>query len=425
MISIINNTGGGIVRKTSSVPDVSEAVSAIIADVRANGDMALRNYSIKFDGADLESFEVTPEEIAAALEEAGEDFVAAITRARDNIADFHRNQKRSGFIVTKNGGIVTGQRILPLERVGLYVPGGTASYPSTVLMDCLPAKIAGVEEVIMVSPPSKDGRIDPAVLAAASIAGVDRIFKIGGAQAVAALAYGTESVPRVDKIVGPGNVYVAEAKRQVYGIVDIDMIAGPSEILIVADSGCRPEVVAADMLSQAEHDKMASAVLITDSEDLAEAVSAELEKQIPLLPRAEIARVSIDNNGQIIIVSDINEAIDIANEFAPEHLEICVDSPMDYLPQVKNAGAVFLGRNTPEALGDYYAGPNHTLPTSGTARFSGPLSVDDFEKRSSFIYYTADALEQAKDDIALLAHREGLDAHARSVTIRFDEKDGE
>ena len=329
---------------------------------------------------------------------------------------------RSSFIISEKNGVVMGQKILPIERVGLYVPGGTAAYPSTVLMDGIPAKLAGCSKLVVVTPPGQDGRVNPAILAAAKIAGIDRIFKIGGAQAIAALAYGTESVPAVDKIVGPGNAFVAEAKRQVFGKVAIDMIAGPSEILIVADGTCEPAVVAADMLSQAEHDKLASAVLVTDDGALAAAVSEELEKQIKTLPRYEIARESIDRNGKIIITETIAEAIEIANGIAPEHLELCVDNPFDYLDAIRNAGSIFMGKNCPEALGDYLAGPNHTLPTSGTARFSSPLSVDDFVKKSQYTYFTREALAAVAEDVAYFAEKEGLSAHARSAVSRFPKK---
>ena len=324
-------------------------------------------------------------------------------------------------MITQENGVVMGQKITPIERVGLYVPGGTAAYPSTVLMDSIPAKIAGCSEIVMVTPPGKTGKIHPAILAAAKIAGVTRIFKVGGAQAVAALAYGTESIPKVDKIVGPGNAFVAEAKKQVFGVVSIDMIAGPSEILVIADGKSDPAHVAADLLSQAEHDRLASAVLVTDSMALAKAVRAELEKQIPLLPRAEIARASIDNNGKIIVASDLKQVIEVSNEIAPEHLELMVDNPFDYLDGIRNAGSIFMGRNCPEALGDYMAGPNHTLPTSGTARFSSPLGVDDFVKKSQFTYYTRSALEAIGGKVAAFARQEGLEAHARSVTSRIGE----
>ena len=399
---------------------VSETVTEILARVRQEGDKALRFYCEKFDGGAPERLEVSPEERAAALEAVDPALLAILREAAENIADFHRHQVLEGFTISEKEGIIIGQKVLPLKRVGLYVPGGTASYPSMVLMDCIPAKIAGVEEIVMVTP-AKNGVINPVILAAAEIAGVGRIFRVGGAQAVAALAYGTETIPRVDKIVGPGNRFVAQAKRQVYGQVDIDMIAGPSEVLVVADGRSDPRFVAADMLAQAEHDKMASAVLVTESADLAEAVAAELERQIPLLPRAEIARASIENNGKIILVGSVEEALAMANRIAPEHLELCVDEPMAYLKDVRNAGSVFLGRNSPEALGDYFAGPNHTLPTSGTARFASPLSVYDFVKRTSYIQYSADALRAVSDKIARFAAEEGLDAHGRSVTIRFEE----
>ncbi len=402
--------------------NVESVVSEIIANVRKNGDKALYEYSQKFDKVDLKSLEVSNEEIDEAFQLADKAFVEVIKEAADNIRDFHKRQVKNSFIISEKDGVVTGQKVTPIERVGLYVPGGTAAYPSTVLMDSIPAKIAGCSQIVMVTPPSKDGKVNPNILTAAKIAGVDRIFKVGGAQAVAALAYGTESVPEVDKIVGPGNAFVAEAKKQVFGKVAIDMIAGPSEILIVADNTCNPKHVAADLLSQAEHDKMASAVLVTDSADFANKVSYELERQIPQLPRAEIARASIDNNGKIIIAeNNLMLAIDIANEIAPEHLEICVDNPFDYLDKIKHAGSIFMGKNCPEALGDYFAGPNHTLPTSGTAKFSSPLSVDDFVKKSQFTYYTKEALGKVADKVAMFAEKEGLHAHAKSATVRFED----
>lgn len=402
--------------------NVEGIVTDIIANVRANGDKALYEYSKKFDKVDLQSLEVSSEEIDEAFDLADKDFIEVIKEAAENIREFHKRQVKNSFIISEKDGIVTGQKVTPIERVGLYVPGGTAAYPSTVLMDSIPAKIAGCSQIVMVTPPSKDGKVNPNILTAAKIAGVDRIFKVGGAQAVAALAYGTESIPEVDKIVGPGNAFVAEAKKQVFGKVAIDMIAGPSEILVVADSTCNPKYVAADLLSQAEHDKMASAVLVTDSVDFANKVSSELEAQIPLLPRAEIARASIDNNGKIIIAeNNLMLAIDIANEIAPEHLEICVDNPFDYLDKIKHAGSIFMGKYCPEALGDYFAGPNHTLPTSGTAKFSSPLSVDDFVKKSQFTYYTKDALGKVYDKVAMFANKEGLHAHAKSATIRFED----
>ena len=401
---------------------VADVVTEIIQNVITNGDKALFEYSKRFDRADLTALEVTADEIDEAIASVSPEFIEIIREAADNIRAFHEKQVRNSFILNEKDGVVTGQKIIPIEKVGLYVPGGTAAYPSTVLMDSIPAKIAGCNEIVMVTPPSSDGKVNPVILAAAKIAGVDRIFKVGGAQAVAALAYGTESVPKVDKIVGPGNAYVAEAKKQVFGKVSIDMIAGPSEILVVADSTSNPKFVAADLLSQAEHDKMASAVLVTDSEELAKKVSDELEQQIPLLPRKEIARASIDNNGKIIVAKDnLSLAIDIANEIAPEHLELCVDNPFDYLDKIKHAGSVFMGKYCPEALGDYFAGPNHTLPTSGTARFSSPLSVDDFVKKTQFIYYSKDALSGVADKVAYFAEKEGLSAHAKSATIRFED----
>lgn len=403
---------------------VEDIVSGIIENVKKNGDSALFEYCERFDKAKLSSLEVTEEEIDEAFSAVDKEFIEIIKEAAENIRAFHSRQKRNSFIINEKNGVVTGQKVMPIEKVGLYVPGGTAAYPSTVLMDSVPAKIAGCSEIVMVTPPTKDGKVNPVILAAAKIAGVDRIFKVGGAQAVAALAYGTQSVPKVDKIVGPGNAFVAEAKKQVFGKVSIDMIAGPSEILVVADSKSNAAHVAADLLSQAEHDKMASAVLVTDSYAFAEAVSRELERQIPLLPRAEIARASVDNNGKIIVAEgNLMLAIDIANEIAPEHLELCVDNPFDYLDRVKHAGSIFMGRNCPEALGDYFAGPNHTLPTSGTARFSSPLGVEDFVKTSQFTYYTRDALAEVAGKVAYFAEKEGLSAHARSALIRTE--DGE
>ena len=401
--------------------NVDAIVDEIIADVRANGDEALRRYAEKFDRAKLDALEASAEEIDAAYARMDEAFLKTLTLARDNIREFHRHQLHENFVITGKNGTVMGQRYQPIEKVGLYVPGGTASYPSTVLMDAIPAKLAGVKELVMVTPPAPDGSIPDAILAAAKMAGVDRIFKLGGAQAVAALAYGTESVPRVDKIVGPGNVFVATAKRKVFGQVAIDMIAGPSEILVLADDGCNARCVAADMLSQAEHDRLATAVLVTTSQRLADEVAVELERQIPLLPRADIARESIDTNGKIILCEDLDEAVRASNAIAPEHLELCVEDPFALLDRIVNAGSVFLGRNVPEALGDYLAGPNHTLPTSGTARFSSPLSVDDFVKKSSFLYYSREALRQVCGDVARFARMEGLEGHARSIESRFEE----
>ncbi|MBE6574414.1 MAG: histidinol dehydrogenase [Ruminococcaceae bacterium] len=405
------------IRSTSS-PDVCDIVRNIIADVIENGDTAVKKYEEKFDKCALTSLEVTKEEIDEAWSTVDAEFISVMEKAAKNIIFYHEHQKREGFRINKDDGCILGQKIIPLQRAGLYVPGGTAAYPSSVLMNCIPAKIAGVDEIVMTTPPNSEGKINPIILCAAKIAGVDRIFKAGGAQAIAALAYGTESVPKVDKIVGPGNAFVAEAKRQVFGIVNIDMIAGPSEILIVADESCDEKNVAADLLSQAEHDRMASAVLVTPSRDLANRVAKELEVQLSVLPREDIARTSVDNNGKIIICESIDECIDIANDIAPEHLEICVDEPMQYLDKIRNAGSVFLGKNTPEALGDYFAGTNHTLPTGGTARFSSPLSVDDFIKKYSYTYYTKDALMNVASDIEYFAEREGLSAHARSVTVR-------
>ncbi len=410
-----------IFARQEATVDVSAIVSDIIEDVKTNGDKAVLAYNLKFDGADLETLEVSEEEINEAFESVEDKFLDILRNAAANIRAFHQKQVRTSFIMNEKAGVVTGQKITPIEKVGLYVPGGTAAYPSTVLMDSIPAKIAGCKTIVMVTPPSKNGKVNPVILAAAKIAGVDRIYKVGGAQAVAALAFGTESIPKVDKIVGPGNAFVAEAKKQVFGMVSIDMIAGPSEILVIADGKSNPSHVAADLLSQAEHDKLASAVLVTDSEDLAQKVSEELEKQIPLLLRSEIARTSIDNNGKIIIADNIRDVIAISNEIAPEHLEIMVDNPFDYLDAIENAGSVFMGRHCPEALGDYYAGANHTLPTSGTARFSSPLSVDDFVKKIQYTYYTEDALKKIGDEVAFFAEKEGLTAHARSVTIRTEE----
>ncbi len=401
--------------------DVSDIVSNIIDNVKANGDKALFEYCKKFDKAELSCLEVSAGEIEEAFSLVEPRFIEILKTAAENVRAFHSRQVRNSFIINENDGIVTGQKITPIEKVGLYVPGGTAAYPSTVLMDSIPAKIAGCKEICITTPPSADGKVNPAILAAAKIAGVDRIFKVGGAQAVAALAYGTETVPKVDKIVGPGNAFVAEAKRQVFGRVSIDMIAGPSEILVIADGKSNPKFVAADLLSQAEHDKMASAVLVTDSMDLAKTVQTEIEEQLKLLPREEIARTSIDNNGKIIVAEDIADVIAVSNEIAPEHLELCVDNPFDYLDKITNAGSIFMGRYCPEALGDYYAGPNHTLPTSGTARFSSPLSVDDFVKKSQYTYYTKDALQKVADDVAFFAEKEGLSAHARSATVRFED----
>ena len=403
--------------RSNPTASVSDIVAEIIENVAKNGDKALKDYAKKFDGVTLGALEADKKEIDEAYAKADKKFVEVLEEAAKNIREFHQKQVRDGFKIERKNGVIVGQKITPVEKVGLYVPGGTAAYPSTVLMDAIPAKIAGCKEIVMVTP-TKTGEVNPDILTAAKVAGVDRIFKIGGAQAVAALAYGTESVPKVDKIVGPGNAFVAEAKKQVFGKVSIDMIAGPSEILVVADNKNNPAHIAADLLSQAEHDKMASAVLVTDDMAFANAVSDELEKQIPQLIRSEIARKSIDDNGKIIVADDLLSAIEIANEIAPEHLELCVDEPFAYLDKVKHAGSVFLGRYCPEAMGDYFAGPNHTLPTSGTARFSSALSVDDFVKKTQYIYYTPSALADAADKVDYFARKEGLEAHAKSAAIR-------
>lgn len=402
--------------------DVRSIVKQIIRDVIARGDAALFEYCERFDRAKLTSLEVTAAELDEAMQKVQPELIRILEKAATNIRKFHQSQVRNSYIINDSDGVVMGQKIVPMDRVGIYVPGGTAAYPSTVLMDSIPAKIAGCGEIVMVTPPGKDGKINPAILAAAKIAGIDRIFKLGGAQAVAALAYGTESVPKVDKIVGPGNAFVAEAKRQVFGQVAIDMIAGPSEILVVADGTANPAYVAADLLSQAEHDKLASAVLVTDSMELAQRVQQEIEKQLEDLVRKEIARASIDNNGKIIVADTLDAAIEIANAIAPEHLELCVDNPFDYLDQIRHAGSIFMGKYCPEALGDYMAGPNHTLPTSGTARFSSPLSVDDFVKKSQYTYYTPAALKKIARDVAYFAETEGLTGHARSAVIRLEEE---
>lgn len=407
-------------RAVSSM-NVEAIVTDIIENVKANGDKALFEYCEKFDKAVLTDLRVSEGEINEAVASVEPEFLEILERAAKNIRKFHEKQVRNSFIINDENGIVIGQKVIPVDCAGLYVPGGTAAYPSTVLMDSIPAKIAGCKEVVMVTPPNKEGKVNPVILAAAKVAGIDKIFKVGGAQAVAALAYGTESIPKADKIVGPGNAFVAEAKKQVFGQVSIDMIAGPSEILIVADGKSNPAHVAADLLSQAEHDTMASAVLVTESMEFAQAVQAELEKQIPILERAEIARKSIDDNGKIIVADDLSKAIEIANEIAPEHLELCVDNPFDYLDSIRHAGSIFMGRNCPEALGDYFAGPNHTLPTSGTAKFSSPLSVDDFVKKTQYTYYTKEALERVAKDVAFFAEKEGLTAHAKSAVIRTED----
>ena len=407
---------------SSSDPEVERIVDSIISEVRNRGDEALLDYSEKFDGVRPDKLLVDIAEIQEAYDSVDKGLIETMEAAAENIIRFHERQKRDNFIINDKKGILLGQRVIPLERVGIYVPGGTASYPSSVLMNALPAKIAGVKEIIMVTPPGKDGKIPAVILAAAKVAGVTSIFKIGGAQAIAALAYGTKSVPKVDKITGPGNTYVATCKQKVFGRVSIDMVAGPSEILILADGSCNPAYIAADMLGQAEHDELAASILVTDSQELAEAVAREIEMQLDKLPRKDIARASIENHGKIIVAKDLEEAVGISNTFAPEHLEICVDDPFAMLNSITNAGSVFLGKNVPEALGDYFAGPNHVLPTGGTARFSSPLSVDDFVKKSSFIYYTNEALGEVQQKIVDFAESEGLYAHGRSISIRFEEQ---
>ena len=404
-------------RKNSTAAEAGETVRAILADVAARGDAALREYTLKFDGYAPDNFAVTEEEFARAEAAVGRELRGAMERAAENIRAFHMRQLRAGFEIRKEG-VVLGQRVLPVARAGIYVPGGTAAYPSTVLMNAIPAKIAGVREIVMVTPPGRDGAIKAEVLVAAKIAGVDRIFKVGGAQAIAALAYGTESVPRADKITGPGNIFVATAKKEVFGTVGIDMIAGPSEILIIADGGANPDWIAADMLSQAEHDRLATAVLVTDSADLAEGVSEALERRLGELPRREIAETALMNNGKIIVAESIAQAAEISDALAPEHLELAVRDPFALFERIRSAGSVFLGDHTPEPLGDYYAGANHTLPTSGTARFSSPLGVEDFLKTTQYISFTAEALAAAEKDVAAFAECEGLSAHARSVTAR-------
>lgn len=405
----------------SPMSNVEQIVSDIIADVKSRGDQALFDYTERFDGVKLTSLEVTKAEIDEARSIVSKDFLRILEKASANITEFHSKQLRKGFEIKKDNGVVMGQKITPVDRAGLYVPGGTAAYPSTVLMDSIPAKIAGCEQVVIVTPPSEDGKVNPAILAAASVAGVDKIYKVGGAQAIAALAYGTESIPKVDKIVGPGNAFVAEAKKQVYGLVSIDMIAGPSEILIISDGNSNPSHIAADLLSQAEHDRNASAVLVTTSEKLAMDVRDLIEVQLNQLPRKEIARCSIDNNGKIIVTTSIEKAIDVSNRIAPEHLELCVDNPFELLDSIKHAGSIFMGRNCPESLGDYMAGPNHTLPTSGTAKFSSPLSVDDFIKKTQYTYFSSQALGELFADVAAFARCEGLEAHARSAEIRLED----
>ena len=412
-----------LLKRNEPKTDVAGVVAAILADVREHGDEAVLRYTEKFDGVRLETMLVSPEEIDEALAATEPEFLDTLRLAERNIREYHEKQLRNSFFFTRPGGVVMGQKVLPIERAGLYVPAGTAPYPSTVMMDVVPAKLAGCAEIILCTPCARDGKVNAAILAAAHIAGVDRIFKVGGAQAIAAMAFGTESIPRVDKIVGPGNAYVAEAKRQVYGKVAIDTIAGPSEVLVLADETADPRCVAADLLAQAEHDVLSCAVLVTDSQALAEAVQAEVERQLETLERKEIARASIDDNGKIIVAADLHRGMEIANAVAPEHLEICVDNPFDYLDEVKNAGSVFLGKNCPEPLGDYLGGTNHTLPTTGTARFGSPLSVDDFIKKIQVTYYPAPAFRKLAPDIARFAYKEGLTGHARSALIRLEEEE--
>lgn len=424
MIKILKygkDMNSSIFARTEMPSNVQEIVASIISDIREGGDASIRKYNEKFDGYCEEDFQVSPEEIREAMESVEPEFLNVMKEAAENIRDFHKNQVREGFRIQKEGGIVLGQKVLPVEKVGIYVPGGTAAYPSTVLMNVIPASLAGCKEIVITTP-ATGGKVNPNILAAAHIAGATKIFKVGGAQAIAALAYGTETVPRVYKITGPGNAFVAEAKKQVFGQVAIDMIAGPSEILIISDGEMRPDFLAADMLSQAEHDKFASAVLITDSEKLAEEVALEIEKQLPDLPREEIARASIENNGKIIVTDSLEKAVEVSNEIAPEHLELCVAEPFEWLEKITNAGSVFLGRDCPEALGDYFAGPNHTLPTSGTAKFASPLGVDDFVKRMQFSYYTPEELDKAAYKIRTFAEKEGLQAHGRSAVIRSENR---
>jgi len=421
MIKIYNSdimSKEDIFRRKEESLNVSGTVSEIISNVREKGDAALKEYGLRFDEVSLGALEVTESERREALEKVEPEFMEILKEAAGNIRSYHSFQIKNGYVISEKDGIILGQKVTPIRSVGLYIPGGTASYPSSVLMNCIPAQLAGVREIVMTTPPDKNGKISPNIIAAAELAGVGRIFKCGGAQAIAALAFGTQSIPKVDKIVGPGNAYVAEAKRQVFGIVGIDMIAGPSEVLAIADGKSDPVVLAADLLSQAEHDKLATAVLITDSLEFAKKVAKEIERQLKELPREEIARASIENNGKIIVTRSIERAIELSNEIAPEHLELCVDEPFNYLDKITNAGSIFLGRNCPEPLGDYFAGTNHTLPTGGTARFSSALSVDDFVKKSSYMYYSKDELNAVGEKIAYFAEQEGLHAHAVSATIR-------
>lgn len=406
-------------RNSKTDKNITKQVEKILSDVSENGDEAVKEYTIKFDGVCPDVFEIPKEQLDGCVNEVDEEFLSAINKAKDNIEQFHKRQIRQSFVDTKDNGVILGQRVRGLNRVGIYVPGGTAAYPSSVLMNAIPAKIAGVKEIIMVTPPKKDGTANKDILAAAKVCGVDRVFLMGGAQAVGALGYGTKSVPKVDKIVGPGNIFVATAKKLLYGTVDIDMIAGPSEILIMADKNANPSFIAADLMSQAEHDKMASAILLTTSKELAKKVKQQLSIQTESLSRKDIIAYSLENYGKIIVCEDNDTMVDLANKIAPEHLEVVLDNPLEYVGKLDNAGSIFLGSYSPEPLGDYYAGPNHVLPTSGTARFFSPLSVDNFIKKTSFIYYTEDALKQAKDDIVTIADKEGLTAHANSIKVRF------
>ncbi len=428
MISIINVNNNNIneiiknLKGRSNTINIRKSVEEIIENIKLHGNKALREYTLKFDNVELKDFLISNEEIEEAYKQCDKTMIRILEECKNNITKYHEKQKETGYIYQKELGIYMGQRIIPVESTGVYVPGGKAAYPSSVLMNAVPAKIAGVEEIIMCTPPQKDGTPNPNIIAAAKVAGVDRIFLMGGAQAVAALAYGTESVPKVDKIVGPGNIFVATAKKLLYGTVDIDMIAGPSEILIIADKSANPKFLAADLMSQAEHDRLASAILLTDCEELAKETETELEKQMTALSRKDIIRSSVDNFGAVIVCSDMSQAIEFANELAPEHLEVCCENPMEYVGKLDNAGSVFLGNYSPEPLGDYFAGPNHVLPTSGTARFFSPLSVDSFVKKSSFIYYTEDALREDAEDVVRFAETEGLTAHANSIKVRFDMK---
>ncbi|KDR95101.1 histidinol dehydrogenase [Peptoclostridium litorale DSM 5388] len=428
MIKILDATGEGsteilkdiLDRGDKESSDITKSVMEILAGVEKDGDTALKEFTKKFDGVEIDDFLVSQDEIEAAYLQCDEDFIKAMKRAKDNIWDYHQKQLKESWITNKSSGIILGQLYNPMEKVGIYVPGGTAAYPSSVLMNAIPAKVAGVGKIIMVTPPLKDGTVNKNILAAARIAGVDKVYKVGGAQAVAALANGTQTIGKVDKIVGPGNIYVAAAKRLVFGKVDIDMIAGPSEVLIVADETANPRYVAADLLSQAEHDVLASSILVTTSPEIAKEVAKEVEIQTKTLSRREIIEKSLSDYGAIVVVKSLDDAMKFANEIAPEHLEMAVKDPFSTIGKIKNAGAIFLGEYSPEPLGDYFAGPNHTLPTSGTARFFSPLGVDDFVKKSSLVYYDRKNLEQVKDDIIKIAQKEGLDAHANSVEVRFE-----